>query len=65
MNFDRGVILQVVVGKSAAILELLAGKNEALFIRGDARLLMDLVLDSLDHVGRLEMKGDGLACKHT
>jgi hypothetical protein len=58
-----GLLLNVVVRKSAAILELLAGKNESLLIGGDALLVLDLGLDILNSVRRLNIEGDGLAGK--
>ena len=33
---QRGLLLDVVVGQGAAVLQLLAGKDEALLVRGDA-----------------------------
>jgi hypothetical protein len=33
---QRGLLLDVVVGQGAAILQLLAGKDQALLVRGDA-----------------------------
>ena len=37
--------MDVVVGKGAAILELLAGEDQALLVRGNALLVLDLGLD--------------------
>jgi len=48
---ERGLLLDVVVSQGAAILELLAGEDEALLIRGDALLVLDLLLH----------RGDGVA----
>ena len=56
-----GLLLDVVVSKSAAVLELLAGEDQTLLIRGDALLVLDLLLDVVDGVTRLNLKGDGLA----
>ena len=58
-----GLLLDVVVRKSAAILELLAGKDESLLIGRDALLVLDLSLDILDGVRRLNVQSNGLACK--
>ncbi len=58
------LLLDVVVGESAAILELLASKDQALLIGGDALLVLDLALDHVDGVGALDLEGDGLACGH-
>ena len=57
------LLLDIVVGESAAILELLARKDEALLVRGDAFLVLDLGLHHVDGVRRLHLKGDGLACQ--
>ena len=56
-----GLLLDVVVGKGATILELLSGEDETLLIRGDSLLVLDLLLDLLDGVGTLNLKGDGLS----
>lgn len=54
-------LLDIVVAQSAAILKLLAGEDQALLVRRDAFLVLDLGLDIVDRVGRLDLKGDGLA----
>ena len=54
---QRRLLLDVVVGQRAAVLELLAGEDEALLVRGDALLVLDLRLDVLDRVGRLDLLG--------
>jgi hypothetical protein len=40
-----GLLLDVVIRQSATVLVLLAGKDEALLVRGDALLVLDLGLD--------------------
>jgi hypothetical protein len=57
------LLLDVVVGKGAAILELLAGKDQALLVWGNALLVLNLALDIVDGVRGLDLKGDGLARK--
>jgi hypothetical protein len=54
-------LLNVVVGKRAAILKLLAGENETLLVGRDALLVLDLGLDIVDRVRRLNLEGDGLS----
>lgn len=54
-------LLDVVVRQGSAILELLASEDQSLLIRGDSLLVLDLGLDIVDRVGRLDLKGDGLA----
>ena len=55
------LLLDVVVGQGASILELLAGKDESLLVWRDALLVLDLGLDVVDRVGRLDLERDGLA----
>ena len=60
---ERRLLLDVVVRERAAVLELLAGKDQALLVRRDAFLVLDLGLDVFDGVGWLDVQGDGLACQ--
>jgi hypothetical protein len=55
------LLLDVVVGKSTTILKLLAGEDQALLVRGDALLVLNLGLDVIDGVAGLHLKGDSLA----
>ena len=55
------LLLNVVVGQGAAVLQLLAGKDQALLVRRDALLVLDLLLDRLNGVGTIDVEGDGLA----
>jgi len=55
------LLLNVVVRQGSAVLKLLAGEDEALLIGGDALLVLDLGLDVLNGVRRLNIEGDGLA----
>ena len=50
-----------VVGQCAAVLQLLPREDQALLVRRDALLVLDLRLHVLDGVGRLHIKRDGLA----
>merc|ERR1719160_2176220 len=56
-----GLLLDVVVGQSPAILQLLASKDQPLLVRRNSLLVLDLGLDILDSVRGLHLKGDGLA----
>ena len=56
----RGLFLDVVVGKGAAVVELLALEDEALLVRGNALLVLDLLLDGLDRVGMVDIKRNSL-----
>ena len=58
---ERGLLLNVVVGEGALVLELLVGEDQALLVRGDALLVLDLGLDVINRVGGLDLEGDGLA----
>jgi len=53
--------LDVVVSKSASVLELLSCKDEALLIWRDAFFVLDLSLYRLDGVSAFDVKSDGLA----
>jgi len=59
-KMESGFFLDVVVGESSAILELLSGKNESLLVWRDAFFVLDLGFDILDWVSWLDIKGDGL-----
>ena len=59
----RGFFLNVVVGESTTILQLLSRKDQALLVRGNPLLILDLGLDIVDGVRGLDFKGDGFACK--
>ena len=56
------LLLDVVIGKGPAVLELLAGEDEALLVRGNSLLVLDLGLHIVDGVRRLHIERDGLAC---
>ena len=58
---ERGLLLDVVVRQRAAIFQLLAGEDEALLVRRDALLVLDLLFHVVDRVRRLDVKRDGLA----
>ena len=54
-------LLDVVVRESAAILQLLAGEDKTLLVRGDSLLVLDLALHIVDRVRGLDLQSDGLA----
>ena len=56
-----GLLLDVVVGESAAVFKLLSGEDEALLIWGDTFLVLNLGLDILNGVGGFDVQSDGLA----
>jgi len=55
------LLLDVVIRKSSAVLELLTSEDESLLVWWDALLVLDLGLDVLDSVGWLNIEGDGLS----
>ncbi|CAA6656554.1 unnamed protein product [Spirodela intermedia] len=57
---EGGLLLNVVVGEGAAVLQLLAGEDQPLLVRGDALLVLDLGLNVVDRVRRLHLEGDRL-----
>ena len=57
------LLLDVVVAEGAAILKLLSSKDQALLIRGDSLLVLNLLLDIIDRVRGLDIKGDSLPCQ--
>ena len=58
---EGGLLLDVVVGESAAILELLSGEDESLLVGRDALLVLDLGLHVVNGVRALHIEGDGLS----
>jgi len=62
-QMESGLLLDVVVGKGSAILELLTSEDESLLVWRDSFLVLDLGLDIFDSVGSLDLKGDGLTRK--
>jgi len=55
------LLLNIIVGKSAPVFELLAGEDQPLLVRGDTLLVLYLRLHVIDGIGRLDFEGDGLA----
>ena len=60
-QMEGALLLDIVVSQGSVVLQLLAGKNQPLLVRGDALFILDLGLDVLDGVGGLHVQGDGLA----
>lgn len=55
------LLLNIVVGQRATILELLAGEDETLLIRRNTLLILNLGLDSLNRITRLRIERDSLS----
>ena len=58
---ERRLLLDVVVGERAAVLELFSGEDQPLLVRRNALLVLDLLFDVVDRVRRLHVQRDGLA----
>ena len=56
-----GFLLDVVITQCPSIFELLSGENQTLLIRGDSLLVLDLGLDVVDGVRRLNIERNGLS----
>jgi hypothetical protein len=56
-----GLLLDVVIRESTTVLKLLASEDQALLVRRNSLLILNLALDVVDGVGRLDLKSDGLA----
>merc|ERR1711962_601046 len=56
---ESGLLLDVVVRESPAILQLFTSKNQSLLVWRDALLVLNLCLDVLNSVRRLHLEGDG------
>merc|ERR1711876_37456 len=60
-EMESGFLLDVVVGESSSILELLSSEDKSLLIGRNSFLVLDLGLDVLNGVGWLDIEGDGLS----
>ena len=58
---ESRLLLNVVVGKGATILELLSSEDQTLLVGWDTLLVLDLALNIVDGVRRLDLKGNGLS----
>merc|ERR1712088_89735 len=58
---EGALLLDVVVGESSSVLQLLASEDQPLLIWGDSLLVLDLSLDVLNGVGWFDLESDGLA----
>jgi hypothetical protein len=60
---QRGFLLHLVLGEREVILKLLAAVDEALLVRGDAFLVLDIGLDSADGVRGLALHVDNFVAE--
>lgn len=58
---ESRLLLNVIIGKSTAVLQLLASKDETLLIGGNAFLVLNLCLYVVDSIAGLDLESDGLA----
>ncbi len=58
---ERRLLLDIVISKRAAVLQLLAGKDEALLVRRYTFFVLNLLLHILNRVTRLHVQRNGLA----
>merc|ERR1719516_622616 len=57
------LLLDVVIRKSSSVLQLLASEDQPLLIWGNSLLVLNLGLDVLNAIRRLDLEGDGLPGK--
>ena len=62
-QMQSGLLLDVIVAQSAPILQLLAGKDEALLVRWNALLVLNLALHILNSIAGLHIQSNSLASK--
>jgi len=60
-KMEGALLLDVVVGQGSTVLKLLASEDQSLLIWGNTFLVLDLLLDIVDGIRALNLKGDGLA----
>merc|ERR1712223_2134979 len=60
---ESRLFLDVIIGQSPTVLQLLASKDQPLLIRGDSFLILNLSLDILNTVAGFNLQGDGFAGK--
>jgi len=60
---EGGFLLDVVVGESSAIFQLLSSEDKSLLIGGDTFLVLNLGLHVFNGVRWLNVEGDGLSCE--
>merc|ERR1711942_497165 len=62
-EMESGLLLDIVVGQSTAILELFACEDEPLLVRRDSFFVLNFRLDILDAVRWFHLERDGLSCQ--
>merc|ERR1719199_523610 len=59
-QMQRRFLLDIVIGQSATVFQLLTGKDQSLLIGWDALLVLDLRLDVVNGIARFNIESDGL-----
>merc|ERR1711862_521078 len=62
-QIERGLLLNVVVGKGASVFQLFACKNETLLIWRNSFFILDFRFYVIDRVGGLYIQSDSFACE--
>jgi len=57
------LLLDVVIGQGSSVLQLLASEDQALLVRRNTLLILDLGLDVVNGVRGLDIQGDGFSCQ--
>ena len=60
---ERRLLLNIVVGQRTTILQLLAGENQALLVRRNPLLVLNLGLDALNRVTGIHVQCNRLTSK--
>ena len=60
-EMESRLLLDVVVGQSTSVFQLLSGKDQTLLIRGDSLLVLDLGFDIVNRIRGLDVERDGLS----
>ena len=58
---EGALLLDVVVAEGTAVFQLLTREDQALLVRWDAFLVLDLALDIVNRIRGLNLEGDGLS----
>ena len=62
-EMEGRLLLDVVIGESSTILELLTSEDESLLIWRNTFFVLDFGLDVFDGISGLDIEGDGLTCE--
>ena len=58
---EGALLLDVVVGESSSVFQLLSSEDQSLLIWRNSLLVLDLSLDVLNAIGGLDLESDGFA----